>query len=667
MKRTLLFMACVLASIMMHAQEKSNDYLPFVEIGKQWYVSVLCNFVMYEEVERDGKTYAHTYYVDETWCMGEEVGLFREENRRVYMYDKTAGRDIMLYDFSLNEGDTFTYEYGFDQPVNCKVLKQGWLDDGPEIVTSCTSTSDGTLDINYRHLRTWTIGCDNGAGGYDEIATWVECVGALEDMFPPVTCDYWKKILGCVKRKDNETGYDKNEYLPFTLCNIFLVDSNIYGCNLPKGAEYQMEDWHHDLTYELEGDRLHVSGKAVLNCGSYNYAWFVDEPTDDPSVHKLFLQIQEVGPSAYCYSLFATDFYVSGFDPNINYIVIDNKGEKFPVISKTQQMAYRPFVEDGKVWVVKGRGISPDGSPMEPWIDYCYLDGDTIIGGQTCKRMMCVTETDRSQQYIGAWYEQDKKVYFASNGKQQFELFYDFTLSSNDYINEGDFMFVVTRMSGGITGFKGTYYDVRNNDGNVTERWFEGVGSDSWPYVNHPLYYDGDVGGVLLECSVGDEVIYYNSEEEDPYSMGARKRRFDFTHTIKTKPQSRMRSGAEESMYGEYNDQQLCINFDPLDDAYLVCITDESGKVVYEKNINAGDIVGLSIDISDYAEGRYTITIDNSNEIFTGEFEAQTTGIEEIKCNMSEVRGHIYNLQGQRLNTLQKGLNIVNGQKVYVK
>ena len=112
---------------------------------------------------------------------------------------------------------------------------------------------------------------------------------------------------------------------------------------------------------------------------------------------------------------------------------------------------------------------------------------------------------------------------------------------------------------------------------------------------------------------------------------------------------------------------KLGINLNPLDDAYQVRITDESGKVVYEKTVNAGNIVGLNIDISAYAKGRYTVTVENSNESFTGEFEAQTTGIEAIKANKEDVRSYIYNLHGQRLSTLQKGLNIVNGQKIYVK
>ena len=83
--------------------------------------------------------------------------------------------------------------------------------------------------------------------------------------------------------------------------------------------------------------------------------------------------------------------------------------------------------------------------------------------------------------------------------------------------------------------------------------------------------------------------------------------------------------------------------------------------------IDAGNIVALNVDISSYAIGRYTVTVENSQESFTGEFETQTTGIEEISSKRSEVRDYIYNLQGQRLTSLQKGLNIVNGKKVYVK
>ena len=199
--------------------------------------------------------------------------------------------------------------------------------------------------------------------------------------------------------------------------------------------------------------------------------------------------------------------------------------------------------------------------------------------------------------------------------------------------------------------------------------WLEGVGGTDGPTIN---VYAGYVEPlwVLMSCTVGDEVIYFNDEYEDgatPEDMEAQKHRFDFTHTTKLQPKAPNKREEEQTIYGEYNDFQLGINLEPIDDTYLVSITDASGKVVYEKNINAGNIVGLNIDISSYPKGRYTATVENSQEAFTGEFEAQATGIEEVRCNKEDVRSDIFNLQGQRISSLQKGLNIVNGQKVFVK
>ena len=134
--------------------------------------------------------------------------------------------------------------------------------------------------------------------------------------------------------------------------------------------------------------------------------------------------------------------------------------------------------------------------------------------------------------------------------------------------------------------------------------------------------------------------------------------------------EQRLRAGGAEasetqSLYGEYNALRLGIKLNPLDDAYLVRITNESGQAVYEKTINAGNIVALSIDISAYAKGYYTVTVENSRESFTGEFETQTSGIEAINNSKAKPRTEIYNLQGQRISSLHKGLNIVNGKKVY--
>ena len=342
-------------------------------------------------------------------------------------------------------------------------------------------------------------------------------------------------------------------------------------------------------------------------------------------------------------------------------------------------ITYRPFVEEGKVWKVGSTAGISDG--IVKMVDYYYFDGDTIIDGKTCKQMMCQRYVSPnhpdyaamsqipSLRYVGAWYEEDKKVYIY-NAINQFRMTYDFSLEANDTLFIHNQPYVIgPKQTGGLEGFKGVYRDIMWCFGgdpyyNYNTTWLEGVGGIDGPTVN---VYSGEVGHglFLMSCVVGDEVIYLNDEYEDGATPeGVRKKRFDFTHTIKTKPKARIRRGEAQSLYGEYNDQQLGIHLDALDDDYLVSITDEFGKTVYEKAVNAGSIVALNIDISAYAEGRYTVTVENSSESFTGEFETQTTGIKEIRNNKEEIRTEIYNLQGQRLNTLQKGLNIVNGKKI---
>ena len=254
-------------------------------------------------------------------------------------------------------------------------------------------------------------------------------------------------------------------------------------------------------------------------------------------------------------------------------------------------------------------------------------------------------------------------------------MMYDFSLDANtSLLINNDLYWVGTRQTEGLEGFKGIYRDVMfcaNEDQNThITFWLEGVGGIMGPGVNafNPILVDPQPQ-FLMSCTVGDEVIYLNDKYEDgatPTDAEAKKHRFDFTHTIKTKPQTRGEE-EEQSLYGEYNNLLLGINLEPLDEAYLVRITNESDQVVYEKTINAGSIVGLNIDISAFAKGRYTVTMENSNEVFTGEFETLTTGIQELKSSRIEELKSIYNLQGQRLNRLQKGLNIVNGRKVFVK
>lgn len=349
------------------------------------------------------------------------------------------------------------------------------------------------------------------------------------------------------------------------------------------------------------------------------------------------------------------------------------------IVPLETQSAYRPFVEDSKVWKVGAVGPNP-----VQWVEYFYFDGDTIIDGRTCKQMMCqqyvsldFPEYDAVTQqpllsYVGAWYEENKKVYCYDPNDKQFLMKYDFSIDANDTLMIDGLAFAIgPKQMGDIKGFKGVYRGVTLCDGEAriySPKWLEGVGSTDRPTTS---VYPGPVDPMwfLMSCTVGDEVIYLNDLYEDgasPEIMRARNR-FDFTHTIKSKPKAPMRREAEEPLYGEYNEQLLDINLNALDDAYLVRILDEAGNVVYKKTVDAGNVIGLNIDISSLAKGRYAVTMENDADCYTGIFEVQATGIEENVTFEKLKNDSIYNLQGQRFYTiegkraatLQQGIHII--------
>ena len=285
---------------------------------------------------------------------------------------------------------------------------------------------------------------------------------------------------------------------------------------------------------------------------------------------------------------------------------------------------YKPFIEDGKVWKT---GYILSGNPVK-CVEYYYFDGDTIIDGKTCKQMWCqryvnpdyadysaLTQTS-SLSNVGAWYEEDKKVYVCREGTQGMHMLYDFSLEANDtlqFLNvDGSSPFIIgPRQTGGIDGFKGVYRDIMmcaDEGQNIHSTfWLEGIGDINGPTrIPYNPILDDAVPEFLMSCTVGDEVIYLNDEYEDgatPEGMIALKKRFDFTHTTKLQPKAPVkrensdasissserevarpnvktprRTDEELSLYGEYNDKLLGINLDPLDDAYQVSITNESGK-----------------------------------------------------------------------------------------
>lgn len=209
----------------------------------------------------------------------------------------------------------------------------------------------------------------------------------------------------------------------------------------------------------IEGGAFHTSGlkeiiipENVTFIGSYSFC----NCEQLKSVKSYIKEPFEISEEAFYGSTSGTTLYVP--KGTVDKYKATKGWNVFSSIRENTEpdinMTYRPFVEEGKVWVVK----EVSGWSGEEWIETYYFEGDTIIDGQKAKRMLCDRESIKGK-YAGAWYEQDKKVYFSSMFEPQFKLYYDFTLSSGDSISYSNrYKLAVNKLSGGIAGFKGTYY-----------------------------------------------------------------------------------------------------------------------------------------------------------------------------------------------------------------
>ena len=367
-----------------------------------------------------------------------------------------------------------------------------------------------------------------------------------------------------------------------------------------------------------------------------------------------------------------------------------------------QEPEYRPFIEDGKVWKV---GHFNEETDICNAFYYYYFDGDTIVGGKPCKRMMCrkvIIEnliddypfTSESTNYAGAFYEENRQVYIALPNDEEFLLLYDFKSEVGDTIDvHSAHLFNGKKTISGvivdkgelvIPVYKGNYVKVKvkNPYGDPTEdienRWLEGVGTDEEPTLGLFLPIEG-YSADLFSCTVGDEVLYKNPYFEDLYPdiesgettpTPTAKRRVDFTHVVKKKPkapQRRVQESEDVAVSGEYTQTALTIDLGTLQDTYVVTITDPSGQSVYAKDVKTNRVLALDIDISAYTEDAYTITLENEDEIFEGNFRlSDLTSIHEVTTPRTPSDVY-HDLTGRRVTTPTKGIYIHNGKKVLVK
>ena len=237
----------------------------------------------------------------------------------------------------------------------------------------------------------------------------------------------------------------------------------------------------------------------------------------------------------------------------------------YPFCLFAQDTTYRPFIEDGKVWVSKcDKDLSLEGLPVEnpgdkPYsylILYNYFDGDTIVGGRTCKRWIQKYVGPKSGKfltYIVPIYEEDKKVWFYfEEGVGPF-LMYDFGTKVGDtlivespdiqryqrYINNMGLdaymqMFTDTLVVYSVgEEFLGNreqtaihFYSAKKKLRDESMREFSiqynyhmcGIGSQWYPLWNNCVIKTAQAPW-LIYCVVGNEILYEDRERAEFWNI----------------------------------------------------------------------------------------------------------------------------------------------------
>lgn len=399
--------------------------------------------------------------------------------------------------------------------------------------------------------------------------------------------------------------------------------------------------------------------------------------TSDPSRYRLYAMGPADKEKNECTEKVIKAAYERG------WTIFDSTG-KIYTATEVKDYAYRPFVEEGKVWKLGWYRNGVDPTTTEPErIEYQYLQGDTVINGQDC--LSCMIREERrggAQQTrcIGGAYEENGVVYISVKDsyypyKDKFYPFYNFleqaeksfvlydaTLPNEGYVNRFIFDKIYYQ---DMDTFKGVCIDVSpyNQFKQDTTTWYQGVGYMGF-YNLVEKTYPGH--WLLMACAVDDEVLYYDASLMDwDNSAEAKKKKLDFTHVIKAQPRAPRRRAAsadQEGLSGEYSDAEVFVRLNALTGNYTATLTDASGQVVYRKTLLTDNVLALSTALTAYGPGSYFLTLENDDEAFTATLNIEPYGIRPTP-SPSLSRGAIYDLQGRRLmKAPEKGLYIRDGK-----
>ena len=712
----------------------SETYHPLLESGKVWHQS-------YKNLRQPELSYEFSYFlVDDTIISGikryklyghnldnkgtdQYLALLIEFNKQVHILWTTNDfKSPLLYDFNLSIGEKFQHILGRNSACGA-----------PKDYVEAYGVRRHCIGMEYKEQKTGYIGC------------WVEGIGSNASFYDSYrwTPSMYLRLDSCTLNGKVLFTHDDFPVLP---SQEIKMEKAAYHPMFSEGKRwnYINQTWDRTtdktirtpVSYVVRGDSLLDGKKYVklfyessdtsyvhslwretnqiifcLRDGTEELFFDYGAPYHGEVAKNLFLEGTEIinvnGTLFTRYRTLSTWFEYGGIwidgigssngiiNPN-GIITTNGDGLLFSSCEEhgkviftnddvnSTSVTYRPFIEEYKSWRT---GIMSADKVVKQY-DYQFYN-DTVIGGKTCKVLgrseIIENHPSPDTLYIGALYEEGRKVYCVYPKTQNFELLYDFaSFVGSDIAINGETMMIVRKERSSSNDFKGecTYIKSKESTEEVETFWMEGVGSLGNPLTSlFGIYPTGMMTEILLSCTVYDETIYLRGDTL-PTSSEVKKKWLDFTHVVKPRPKSPAQRAAQadeaaeqETLKGEYSARELFVSLKTLTGAYTVTLTDAAGEVVYRKEVQTSNVVALNTDLTQYPDGEYTLIVENAEEQYTALLSLPLVddGVRDLQDNQSvnrkSVNGKWSDLSGRRLNSLptRKGIYIRDGRKVLIK
>ncbi len=185
--------------------------------------------------------------------------------------------------------------------------------------------------------------------------------------------------------------------------------------------------------------------------------------------------------------------------------------------------------------------------------------------------------------------------------------------------------------------------------------------NENVPALDMPYTYIATISYMLMAQTGACSLVLFDTDEDitqlpTVFQFGKEK-----GNTNIIMPKSWVIDGVEIVAKGAGEENKRL--YDDIDKGFFSPADGYTGGRIYRKTASIESdgrkvLMDTNNTTSDF---KYSTTIQPR------EYDTEVTGIQTISSKSQSERMAIYNLQGVRMNSLQKGINIINGRKVVVK